>query len=58
MPRKISGMDSKRRKGKDKAREHYDKCGVYDGKATRRVTQFLTRASEEGQSTPGLRTKR
>jgi hypothetical protein len=30
-----------RRKGKDKAREHFEKCGKYDGKSVRRVEAYL-----------------
>ena len=29
-----------RRKGKDKAKEHFQKTGKYDGKATRRLVAF------------------
>jgi hypothetical protein len=29
-----------RRKGKDKAKEHFQKTGKYDGKATRRVIAY------------------
>jgi hypothetical protein len=29
-----------RRKGKDKAKEHFQKTGKYDGKATRRLIAF------------------
>ena len=35
-----------RRKGKDKAREHYKKTGKYDGKATRRLVAYLEKAKE------------
>jgi hypothetical protein len=30
-----------RRKGKDKARDHFDKCGKYDGKSVRRIEAYL-----------------
>jgi hypothetical protein len=33
-----------RRKGKDKAREHYKSTGKYDGKATRRLLAYLEKA--------------
>ena len=33
-----------RRKGKDKAREHFEKCGKYDGKSVRRVEAYLEKA--------------
>jgi hypothetical protein len=29
-----------RRKGKDKAKEHFQKMGKYDGKATRRLVAY------------------
>jgi hypothetical protein len=32
------------RKGKDKAREHFEKCGKYDGKSLRRVEAYLEKA--------------
>lgn len=38
MPRKTNDV---RRKGKDKAREHFDKCGKYDGKSVRRIEAYL-----------------
>lgn len=38
MPRKTKDV---RRKGKDKAREHFDKVGKYDGKSIRRITAYL-----------------
>ena len=38
MPRKTKDV---RRKGKDKAREHFDKCGKYDGKSVRRIEAYL-----------------
>ena len=38
MPRKTHET---KRKGKDKAKEHYKRMGKYDGKATRRVVTFL-----------------
>jgi len=38
MHRKIPEV---RRKGKDKAKEHFQKNGKYDGKATRRLLVFL-----------------
>jgi hypothetical protein len=38
MPRKVKEV---RRKGKDKAREHFEKCGKYDGKSVRRVEAYL-----------------
>jgi hypothetical protein len=30
-----------RRKGKDKAREHHEKKGKYDGKSLRRIIAYL-----------------
>ena len=30
-----------RRKGKDKVRDHFDKCGKYDGKSVRRIEAYL-----------------
>lgn len=36
-----------RRKGKDKAKEHYKKTGKYDGKATRRLVDFLEKTKEK-----------
>jgi len=36
-----------RRKGKDKAREHYKSTGKYDGKATRRLVAYLEKAKEK-----------
>jgi len=38
MHRKIQEV---RRKGKDKAKEHFKKTGKYDGKATRRLVAYL-----------------
>jgi hypothetical protein len=38
MHRKIQEV---RRKGKDKAKEHFKKTGKYDGKATRRIVAYL-----------------
>ena len=38
MPRKTPEV---RRKGKDKMKEHFNKTGKYDGKATRRITAYL-----------------
>jgi hypothetical protein len=38
MPRK---NPETKRKGKDKAKDHYKKMGKYDGKATRRIVTFL-----------------
>ena len=38
MPRKT---EFTKRKGKDKAKEHRQKCGKYDGKATRRALEYL-----------------
>jgi len=38
MPRKTNDV---RRKGKDKAREHFEKKGKYDGKSIRRITAYL-----------------
>ena len=40
MPRKT---EFTKRKGKDKAKEHRQKCGKYDGKATRRALAYITR---------------
>jgi hypothetical protein len=40
MPRKT---EFTQRKGKDKAKEHRQKCGKYDGKATRRAWAYITR---------------
>ena len=34
-----------RRKGKDKAKEHFQKTGKYDGKATRRIIAFYEKIS-------------
>jgi hypothetical protein len=36
-----------RRKGKDKAKEHFQKMGKYDGKATRRLVAYYERISEQ-----------
>ena len=44
MPRKTEFV---KRKGKDKAKEHRQKCGKYDGKATRRALAYLARAPEK-----------
>lgn len=41
-----------RRKGKDKAREHYKSTGKYDGKATRRLLAYLEKANAEKLSPP------
>ena len=50
MPKKTSGLEkTKRRKGKDKQREHRDKVGKYSAKATRRLEQRLQQA-QEGKS--------
>jgi len=38
MHRKIPEV---RRKGKDKAKDHFHKTGKYDGKSTRRITAFF-----------------
>ncbi len=38
MPRKTEFV---KRKGKDKAKEHRQKCGKYDGKATRRALNHI-----------------
>jgi hypothetical protein len=38
MPRKTNDV---RRKGKDKAREHFEKKGKYDGKSVRRIVAYL-----------------
>ena len=38
MHRKIQEV---RRKGKDKTKDHFNKVGKYDGKATRRLTAYL-----------------
>jgi hypothetical protein len=35
-----------RRKGKDKAKEHYKKVGKYDGKATRRLVNYLEKSEK------------
>ena len=43
MPRKTKDV---RRKGKDKAREHFDKCGKYDGKSVRRIEAYLEKAKQ------------
>lgn len=40
MHRKIQEV---RRKGKDKAKDHFKKTGKYDGKATRRLLAYLIR---------------
>jgi hypothetical protein len=37
-----------KRKGKDKSREHRQKCGKYDGKATRRAVEYLSRKPIKG----------
>jgi hypothetical protein len=44
MPRKTEFV---KRKGKDKAKEHRQKCGKYDGKATRRALAYIARAPEK-----------
>ena len=44
MHRKIPEV---KRKGKDKAREHYKATGKYDGKATRRLVAYLEKAKAE-----------
>lgn len=36
-----------RRKGKDKAKEHFEKNGKYDGKATRRLVAYLEKVKEK-----------
>jgi len=36
-----------KRKGKDKAREHYKSTGKYDGKATRRLLAYLEKSKEK-----------
>jgi len=41
MPRKTEFV---KRKGKDKAKEHRQKCGKYDGKATRRALNHMVKA--------------
>lgn len=33
-----------RRKGKDKAREHFEKCGKYDAKSVRRIEAYLEKS--------------
>jgi hypothetical protein len=43
MPRKTPDV---RRKGKDKAREHTDKCGKYDSKSVRRIEAYLEKAKQ------------
>jgi hypothetical protein len=45
MPRKT---EFTKRKGKDKAKEHRQKCGKYDGKATRRALAYLSRSCPTG----------
>ena len=35
-----------RRKGKDKAKEHFKKTCKYDGKATRSIVSFLEKAKD------------
>ena len=40
MPRKTEFV---KRKGKDKAKEHRQKCGKYDGKATRRALNHMVK---------------
>ena len=47
MPRKVNEV---RRKGKDKAREHFEKCGKYDGKSIRRVEAYLEKAKTQNES--------
>ena len=44
MHRKIQEV---RRKGKDKAKEHFNKVGKYDAKSTRRLTAFLEKVKAE-----------
>jgi len=39
-----------RRKGKDKAREHFEKCGKYDGKSVRRVEAYLEKARNKPET--------
>ena len=43
MPRKT---EFSKRKGKDKAKEHRQKCGKYDGKATRRALEYLAKTTK------------
>jgi ribosomal protein L22 len=42
MPRKSKDV---KRKGKDKAREHFAKCGKYDGKSVRRIEAYLEKVN-------------
>jgi len=44
MPRKTKDV---RRKGKDKAREHFEKCGKYDGKSVRRIEAYLEKVKNK-----------
>jgi len=46
MPRKSKDV---KRKGKDKAREHFDKCGKYDGKSVRRIEAYLEKVKPGNQ---------
>jgi len=39
-----------RRKGKDKAREHFEKCGKYDGKSVRRVEVYFEKARNKPET--------
>jgi hypothetical protein len=47
MHRKIPEV---RRKGKDKSKEHFNKNGKYDGKATRRLVAFLEKTKPVSKS--------
>jgi len=47
MPRKTKDV---RRKGKDKAREHFEKCGKYDGKSVRRVEAYFEKAKIQNKT--------
>jgi hypothetical protein len=46
MPRKSKDV---KRKGKDKAREHFAKCGKYDGKSVRRIEAYLEKVKPGNQ---------
>jgi hypothetical protein len=45
-----------RRKGKDKAKEHFQKMGKYDGKATRRLVAFYEKLDRKTQDTSKVTT--
>jgi len=51
MGRKINDVFSDRKRGKDKARMHYERVGKYGAGGTRRklLTQFATRSLGAGE---------